>query len=300
MKTFISQLSKTVLHSFSQIMLQKNLATGLCFCIGIGINSPTMLLGGMIAILTSIVTTEFCQFNQQTTQNGLYSFNAALVGIGTFYFLPVSMLAIVFIVLGAFLATLIMHCMLDKLPAIPPFTAPFVITMWLVLIIVEVIGHPSAINQLKINTVNDFQVIMRGISQIMFQDYWLVGVIFIVGLFISSSKAAIWVVIGSATGLLTARFLGYSEELVLLGGYGLNASLVAIALAKQKESTVPAKVFTITYSPVILTGILISVVMTKAFQSLPLPALTAPFVLTCWLMVGITSFCTRANLTKFS
>jgi len=281
-------------------MLQKNLATGLCFCIGIGINSPTMLLGGMIAILTSIVTTEFCQFNQQTTQNGLYSFNAALVGIGTFYFLPVSMLAIVFIVLGAFLATLIMHCMLDKLPAIPPFTAPFVITMWLVLIIVEVIGHPSAINQLKINTVNDFQVIMRGISQIMFQDYWLVGVIFIVGLFISSSKTVIWVVIGSATGLLTARFLGYSEELVLLGGYGLNASLVAIALAKQKESTVQAKVFTIAYWPIILAGILISIVMTKAFQSLPLPALTAPFVLTCWLMLGITNFCTRANLTKFS
>ncbi|MBP7143365.1 MAG: urea transporter [Opitutaceae bacterium] len=62
--------------------------------------------------------------------------------------------------------------------------------------------------------------------------------------------------------------------------YGFNASLASIALAGRCRDNVLA----------VLSGIVLSVVLTRGFQLTPVPALTAPFVLSTWLVILATEF----------
>jgi urea transporter len=281
MKAQLNQLTITVLHSFSQIMLQRSAVTGLLFCFGIGLNSMTMLLGGMLGILSSILTTRLYRYNNQTTQYGVYSFNAALVGIAISWLLPISLLSLLLIMLTGFLSTVIMHFILERKTELPAFTAPFVISTWLVLLIIEALAIETNADQLLPNGDGDLYTLMRGVAQVMFQGYWLTGVIFVGALLCSSYKVAIWAVIGSGLAMLTSRGLGFDEETVQLGGYSFNACLVAIAILERYKNK-PCLIFI----GLFLLGVLLSVILTKIFEQISLPALTAPFVLACWLIIG--------------
>jgi len=293
MNIHFKQLIQTVLRSFSQIMLQNNAATGLLFCIGIGINSPTMLLGGITAILTSLVTAKLCRYNIGVIQREIYGFNAALVGIAAFFFLPVSIVSFFLLIFAAFLSTIISHFMQIKAPNIPTYTAPFVLSTWLLLLIIEVLKKETVVTatvpHLSKNTIGDFYgefhelfyevslMLLRGIAQVMQQDYWLSGLIFIAALFVSTYKAAVWAVIGSAAGILIAQSFSYPESAILMGNYSLNATLTAIVLAQlYHNKALP-----------ILLGLLVCTILTHIFEQATLPALTAPFVLACWFTISI-------------
>ena len=264
------------LRSFGQIMLQENAATGLLFIIGIGISSPLMLVGAVIATLSALLAAKYLGYDSNAIDRGLYGFNAALVGIAVFFFLPVSLISCAFLVSGGVLSAVIMHFMLTR-TRVPAFTAPFIITTWLILLIAEVSGMTDA-SFIPASTVgSDFQVAMRGVSQVMFQDYWLTGVIFVIGIFLQSPNAAVWVVIGSALGMLTARTFHFSDELILMGIYGFNATLAAIVFAEHyRKSAVKA-----------LSGIVLATVLTSIFAWAALPMLTAPFVLASWVIIGL-------------
>jgi urea transporter len=61
-----------------------------------------------------------------------------------------------------------------------------------------------------------------------------------------------------------------------LGLYGYNATLAAVALFLWRRSLIPP-----------LLGILLSVPITELVPMLGLPALTAPFVLATWIVLGL-------------
>ena len=279
MKLKINRISKTIFRSFSQVMLQKNTITGLLFCLGIAINSLTMLLGALIAVLISIITAKLCRYNSALLKQGVYGFNAALVGTAVWFFLPVSLLSFLIIVIGAWLATVISHVMLIYSAKLPIFTAPFIISTWCILLVLEVLDIEPVIEQFSTHDIADFYTVFRGLGQVMFQSYWLSGLIFFAALLVSSTRLAIWGVIGSGVGLLIARALDYSEGTLLIGGYGFNAALVAITLAQRYQ----------TKHYLIFLGILLSVLFSQALTLLAIPALTAPFVLVSWIIVAIRS-----------
>jgi len=272
------------LCSFSQIMLQRHPVTGFIFVIGLAVGSPVVLLGATIAIFSSLLFTNVAQYDSDKINSGFYGFNAALVGMAIFSFLPVSVFTLMLVIymgaMSAFIMHLVTHANLLKFVNLPAFTAPFIISTWLTLYLVEVlqmqtITNTSAILPNFVTSYNDFTVVMRGIGQIMFQDYWLCGLVFIVGLFIHSYKAALWGIMGSLAGLIIARYLNLSAESIHIGLYGFNASLTAIALAERYPNCSLATVF----------GILISVLLTQAFEQFSLVGLTAPFVLSSWLII---------------
>lgn len=279
MKLKVNRISKTIFRSFSQIMLQKNTLTGLLFCLGIAINSLSMLLGALIAVAISIITATLWGYNSALIKQGVYGFNAALVGMAVWFFLPVSLLSLILLILGAWLATMISHILLIYSAKFPIFTAPFVMTTWCILLAMEIAGIAPVIEQFSTHDIADFYTVFRGLGQVMFQSYWLSGLIFFAALLVSSTKLAIWAVIGSGGGMLIARVLGYAEGTLLIGGYGFNAALVAIALAQRYQ----------TKHYLIFLGILLSVLFSQALTLLAIPALTAPFVLVSWIIVAIRS-----------
>lgn len=277
MKLTINRISKIIFRSFSQVMLQKNTLTGLLFCLGIAINSLTMLFGALMAVLVSFITAMLCKYNFMLIKQGVYGYNAALVGMAVWFFLPVSILSFILIIISACLVTLLSHLLLAYSAKFPIFTAPFIITTWCILLVLDVLGIAPVIEQFSTHDHADFYTVLRGLGQVMFQSYWLSGLIFFAALLVSSTKLAIWAIIGSGVGMLIAHVLGYAEGTLLIGGYGFNAALVAIALAQRYQ----------TKHYLTFIGILLSVLLSQVLTLLAIPALTAPFVLVCWLVVAI-------------
>ncbi len=280
MNTRFTNFGKFFLYNFSQVMLQKNAFTGLLFLLGIGLSSLEMLLGSILAVLSALLVAKLCKYDLSTLQSGLYGFNAALVGIAVFYFLPVSFTSLAFIACGGAFSLLLMHFMMSRLASIPTLTAPFILTTWLILVVIDYLGlntiEPSYIHiPNQITVVDYFIATLRGIAQVMLQDSWLCGAIFFFAIALNSIKTAVWAFTGAAIAMMMAVAFTFSQEMMLLGVYGFNSCLIAIALAAK---------FSKKYW-LIMLGILVSVLLTRAFEQVSLPALTGPFVITTWLMI---------------
>ncbi len=283
--------AKSILSSSAQVMLQANPITGLLFLIGIGINSITMLLGCLLAILSSLVTAKLFQYDSEPINKGIYSFSAALVGISVFTLLPLSFIAFVLVIFGGVLSTLLMHFMITKIPSMPALTTPFILTTWIIVLIIyyAALVIPSLENQtgsvnlesiitpVTMSFIDSLGGAFRGVGQVMLQDNWLSGAVFFCALLFSSYKAAAWAIVASLIGFVIAIWFGFSQERAMMGLYGFNACLVAITLTDRYPNKYCFTLF----------ATLLSVLITRAFEEVTIPALTAPFVMTIWLIIGL-------------
>ena len=178
-------------------MLQSSAVTGFLFLIGVGINSFTMLLGCVLAILSSLAIAKLLEYDSDHVKKGFYGFNAALVGIAVFSFLPFSLISLTLVILGGALSALIMHMMMLKISCVPALTAPFILTIWMIILLIDFLGV-SIINQgevvppISASHTDLLYGVFRGLGQVMLQGSWLSGVVFCCALLCSSYKAAIW------------------------------------------------------------------------------------------------------------
>lgn len=284
MNHYLEHFTKCFLSSSAQIMLQSNLSTGLLFIIGIGINSPTMLLGGVLALLSSLVTAKLLNYDSDCVKRGFYGFNAALVGVAVFSLLPLSSISLVLVIVGGAFSALLMHIMMSKMSSIPALTAPFILTIWLIVLLIDFFGITMVspiglVSPISNSLIDLFFGVFRGVGQVMLQGNWLSGVVFCCALLCSSYKTVVWVVLGSITGLLVATTFGFSQEKATLGLYSFNSCLVAIALADRY----PSRYWLIFFA------LIFTVLLTRGFELVAMPAFTAPFVITTWFSIGLVS-----------
>jgi urea transporter len=274
----ITNLLGLYFRGFGQIMLQESCWTGALFVIGILVSSNLMLVGALLGALTSVAGAKLLKLaSEDELFRGYFGFNGALVGIAALFFLPLSFYAVALIVGGSILSSFIMRWLSDW-GRLPPYTAPFILSGWIMLFLARIFG--LAENNLGVEaSLGEFAAISRGIGQVMFQDNWLAGAIFLVGLAVCSLEAVSWAIIGSSLGLICALGLGYPASLTFAGIFGFNASLVGIALSnKFRNASAP------------LLGIILSVFITRGFQVIDIPPLTAPFVLSSWLVIVASGF----------
>jgi len=282
MNNHLEHFSNSFLSSSAQIMLQSSAVTGFLFLIGVGINSFTMLLGCVLAILSSLAIAKLLEYDSDHVKKGFYGFNAALVGIAVFSFLPFSLISLTLVILGGALSALIMHMMMLKISCVPALTAPFILTIWMIILLIDFLGV-SIINQgevvppISASHTDLLYGVFRGLGQVMLQGSWLSGVVFCCALLCSSYKAAIWGVMGSLMCLLVASTFGFSQEKATLGLYSFNGCLVAIALADRYPKSYW----------LIFCALSFTVVLTRGFEMIAIPAFTAPFVLTTWLSIAL-------------
>jgi urea transporter len=124
--------------------------------------------------------------------------------------------------------------------------------------------------------------LLRGTGQVMFQNNPITGALFLVGIFINSWQLGVAGVIGLLSSTLAAIILGADRALIRVGLFGYNGILTGIGLAffLQLDGVL------IGY--IVLGGVLSTVVMmalANLFSTRDMPALTAPFVLTTWLLL---------------
>jgi urea transporter len=124
--------------------------------------------------------------------------------------------------------------------------------------------------------------LLRGVGQVMFQNNPLTGLLFLVGIFVNSAKLGGAGLLGLAASTLAAYLLGADRSLIRAGLFGFNGILVGIALAFFFDFHFLVAVY-------IVLGAAVSTIVMMALINLltpwDMPALTAPFVLTAWLLL---------------
>jgi urea transporter len=262
------------MRGVSQVMLQNNAITGLLFLIGIFCNSWAMGVGAILGNLISTTTAYILKFSKDDIENGLYGFNGTLVGIGIFFYAGVNPISVTIVIFGAILSTIIMQKISTKFPA---FTSPFVVSSWILILIIYIFNISPIFNPplLQISSLNLFRGISMSFSQVMFQENILTGVIFFIAIFINSRQSAFYALYGALLGCGIALILSFPLSYINIGLWGYNAVLCGIAL-----ESIRFKGFIFATLSIIL-----SVLIYFVFKELGIIALTAPFVLSAWIVL---------------
>lgn len=121
-------------------------------------------------------------------------------------------------------------------------------------------------------------IVLRGVGQVFFQENALTGLLFVIGIAISSPLMAIGAIVGSVVGTCTARALKFNDAEIKAGIYGFNSCLVGIAMLFFFGAG-------ITNLLLILVGAAAATILTCVLRKhVPIPTYTSAFILVTWVL----------------
>jgi len=274
---------QTILRGMGQVMFQNNVISGLLFFIGISYNSWILGMAAILGTAISTTTAQLLRYSQEEIEDGIYGFNGALVGVATWFFFGVNLVSIIALIIASILSTIIMK---EMKKVIPPFTAPFVLITWiLIVVLIFVFQQPVVAPPLEQSDAFDlFSSISKGFSEVWFQDNIVTGILFFLALLVNSRLSAAYALYGSLLGALFALILSQPFTLINGGIFGYNAVLCAIALGGKKLQT-------ILWTTI---AIILSVLVNLGLASTGIITLTSAFVISTWVVLYI-QFLTKKN-----
>lgn len=293
---------KVLLRGAGQVMFQGNAWTGLFFMVGIFwgacmADNCNVAWGALLGLMASTATGYLLGLSDRDGHEGLWGFNGVLVGCAFPTFLmntPWMWLALIFCAAMTTWVRVALNNMM-RTYKVNSFTFPFVMMTWLFLLAARAMpalglgdlatpALPTEVTTGGYLFLNEMVIYwLRGISQVFLIDSWVTGMLFLIGLALSSPWAALWAAVGSALASVTAAALGASGVHIAHGLYSFSAVLTAIAIA------------TVFYKPSLrsaiwaVLGVMATVVVQAAMNVMMMPvglvSLTAPFCLTTWLFL---------------
>lgn len=272
---------RALLNGFSQIFLQASPGCGLLVVLAIAIGAPHLLAGALLGGLSSTLAAQRRCYAKADIDIGLYGYNGILLGLLISLQFNWSVLLLLLIIVSAGLSSLLLAAWMQRMRErhwLPAFTFPFVALSWLLLWLATPlqldVQQATASNHVQsLSWLSSLMAMVRGLGQVIFLDKPLAGICLLLGLLLADRRAAVWALLGSTGGLALALYQGLPQQGALIGLYGYNAALAAIALSQvHRQLWLPA------------LGIALALVLQPGFSALGLPALTMPFILTCWLV----------------
>ncbi|MGH8355013.1 MAG: urea transporter [Pseudomonas sp.] len=269
-----------LLNGCSQIFLQRHPLCGLLILLAIAIGAPALLGGALLGGFAGWLTALRRGYAKEDIEAGLYGYNGVLLGLLLCFKFAWSAWLPPLIVASSALSSLMLHALLQRTRQqqwLPAYTLPFVSLSWLLLWLggpLELLPATSPVSPpLPLDWLTLLAAVARGLGQIIFLDQPLAGVCLLAGLCLADRRAACWALLGSAAGLGLALGQGWPDQTALAGLYGYNTALAALALSQNRRQP---------WAPLI--GIALALLLQPGFAALGLPALTAPFILACWLV----------------
>lgn len=263
--------AEALLNGFSQIFLLRQPLCGLLCLLAILIGAPALFGGALLGGVAGLLTAQRRGYPKAERQAGLYSYNGVLLGVLISHDLASSALLPPLILACGGLSAILTRQWLKRASQpddLPAYTAPFVVLGWLLLGTVQ----ESTFTLSEPDTLNILTAPFIGLAQIMLLDQPIAGGLIALGLWLANRRAAVWALIGASVGVLIALWLDEHAN-ALLGLHSYNPALAALALSQvRRQPWLP------------LLGIVLAILLTPGFAALHLPALTAPFILACWLV----------------
>ncbi|OEF68207.1 urea transporter [Vibrio splendidus 1F-157] len=294
-----------LLNGIGQVYFTPSVMTSILLLFAISIESLPLafltLLGASCSYALALCCYMYASTNTNTNTNtnkaaydidsGMYALNGALIGLFIGNFFGVTPLLVLVAVLGALLTVPIAHIVFS-FEKYRGYTSAFILTSWLIYAIQSTLdlsafsAPDSALMPLiSIEANSWFNLppvvipLLKGISQVSFIENALSGLVILIAIALNNLKHAIWVVLAVIISTIFSKMIGASGALIEQGLYGYNAILATLALVLNPR--IPW--------PLILLGILLSCLVTLGFHELSLLPLTAPFILSVWAVVYLSS-----------
>ncbi|MEZ8611098.1 MULTISPECIES: urea transporter [unclassified Vibrio] len=296
-----------LLNGIGQVYFTPSVMTSTLLLLAISIESLALafltLLGASCSFALAFYGYMYTNTNTNKSvddiDSGMYALNGALIGLFIGNFFGVTPLLALVTVLGALVTVPIAHIVFS-FKKYRGYTSAFILTTWLIYAIqstfeLSAFSAPdSALMPLiSIEANSWFNLptvvipLLKGISQVSFIENALSGLVILVAIVLNNIKHAIWVMLAVIISTVFSGLIGVSNELVAQGLYGYNAILATLALVLYPR--VPW--------PLILLGILLSCLITLGFHELSLLPLTAPFILSTWAVVYLSSLIHKRTIS---
>lgn len=219
-------------------------------------------------------------YSHEDIENGLYGFNGTLVGIAIGVFMPITLPSLLLLIVASCLSTWIarLFCLQHFISG---FTAPFILSVWILLFVCSC-WFPSLLLKSETSAGTQafafLQSFSLNIGQVMFQGgAILTGLFFLLGILVNSRVNAVYTVLGALLPIPIALLAGVESAVLNAGLIGYNGVLCAIALGDKTWSGGVYAVF----------SVLLSVFLQLLGMNAGITTLTAPFVLSVWITIGI-------------
>ncbi|MGF1880135.1 urea transporter [Vibrio splendidus] len=287
-----------LLNGIGQVYFTPPVMTSILLLFAISIESLALAFLTLLGASCSYALAFCCYIYTNTNTNktaddigsGMYALNGALIGLFIGNFFGVTPLLALVTVLGALLTVPIAHIVFS-FEKYRGYTSAFILSTWLIYIIQSTFElsafstSDSALMPLISIEANSWFnlptvviLLLKGISQVSFIENALSGLVILIAIALNNIKHAIWVVLAVIISTVFSGLIGASSELVAQGLYGYNAILATLALVLYPR--IPW--------PLTLLGMLLSCVITLGFHELSLLPLTAPFILSTWVVVYLS------------
>ena len=277
-KPLLIQGLRVCLRGIGQVYLQRSAWAGALFLAAVAWQSRDWAVACALGTLAGSAW-GYAFGDRGTWQDGLYGYNGALASIGVLWLLnPGPFVWVLVLMAGILTASAVIFW--QRLTRFPIYTAPFVVIIWLLMALAGWLEWPNATPAAPLVAPADTNAlfgVLRGVGQVMLLDNPASGALCLLGLLLAGRKAAVTALWATLLGWGTALLLGFPTDLQTLGLYGFNAVLAAEALRTRGPWWL------------VIAGILLSTLLTRALQLVGLPTLTAPFVLVSWGLVLLAS-----------
>jgi urea transporter len=292
------------LRGVGQVCFMNNPVTGLAILIGMFVAQGWLGFAGVLGVVASTATAAAIGMDRGAIRAGLFGFNGVLVGAGLSLFLQPTWdeMVIVWIVVIAAFST-VLHAALARVFigsfTVPPFTLAFNFMTLLFLIGARNYANGrvgglvapgdaqvtagSVSNTLRsaaeAGSANNVEgvanAVFRGIGQLFFANSVWAGIIIVAGIAVCSRIAAVFAVLGSTAGMLTALALGANGVAIYNGLWGFNSFDACLAIGGV-FFVLSVRSGVLAVACAVLAALLFGAIGTL-FVPWGLPALTLPF-----------------------
>lgn len=261
--TFRKTILPATLNSYSVIFFFNNWLFAVMLLLVTFFNFSAGL-SGLISVLLTVVIATSMGFDKNRIKEGIYSFNALLVGIAMGTIFEPGVAFFILLLLAALFSLIISVILSGWLGryGLPFLSIPFVITFWLILLPSGQLAN-LGLTQRNVFWINEmyalggkplldfFQTIdnlplnkmviiyLRSLSSIIFQDNLLSGIIIAIALLTSSRISFLLSITGFIVAYLFANLTG--SGIASFSFYNIGANYILVAIAAGGFFTIPSR-----------------------------------------------------------
>ncbi|GAM21911.1 hypothetical protein SAMD00019534_050860, partial [Acytostelium subglobosum LB1] len=264
--------------------LQGNSLTGVLFLVAMFIGNVEMTIAMIVSVIVASLAAIISKLPYDNTLNGLYGFNAALIGCAMIFYFEQNYAVVIAYIIGSVISTFFMHLFLWQ--GLPAYTFPFIAVSWVLKVILEkahLAVSKSPGPTIDYYSLDIFMVPSHGFGEVMFQGDAISGILMIVGIFISSPSGAMFGAIGSMVGVVATQLYHPSASIsdINAGLYSFNAVLSGIASSNGADTNaIDGLYMIITVS--IATIFYIFLGVNHKFTTFTFPFVTSMWALAIW------------------
>jgi urea transporter len=273
---------RLVLRGISQMCFQSNELTGLFFLLGVLVASPISAAYLLVAGIMTPAGRMLLGDRGVILSSGLPGLNPSLIAIAIPAFFETGWTNLgmwaVLVVCVAITIVLVRICV--AILPLPTLALPFLIVFWALYALASQIDAVQTLQSTgTAQTVfHPVTAVLASLGGALFAPLVLSGVLFATGVLLSNWRHGVLAIFGAIIGTAVSYYYaGVDPGTADSGFYGFNGVLTAVAIFVICGGKLRLSIL----------GALIATMMIPAIADLGLQTLSAPFVFTTWLMIGL-------------